>query len=131
MFYLFIIDKYAGATHLIDEMTLVHPKNKAISSNKKCIIELTEKQLVSDKIELQCQSFMNNQKFNIEGFAIKFPGHPTETIKGSGLNSVTKSYIKTVKNNDVITIFHIKNAYLDGKAVNIEDIPNIIIEIKK
>ena len=23
---LFIIDKYAGATHLIDEMTLVHPK---------------------------------------------------------------------------------------------------------
>jgi len=25
---LFIIDKYAGAKHLIDEMTLVHPKNK-------------------------------------------------------------------------------------------------------
>tara|TARA_R110002050_G_scaffold264530_1_gene405386 strand:- start:625 stop:1368 length:744 start_codon:yes stop_codon:yes gene_type:complete len=25
---LFIIDKYAGATNLIDEMTLVHPKNK-------------------------------------------------------------------------------------------------------
>ncbi len=25
---LFIVDKYAGATHLIDEMTLVHPKNK-------------------------------------------------------------------------------------------------------
>jgi len=25
---LFIIDKYAGATHLIDEMTLVHPKKK-------------------------------------------------------------------------------------------------------
>ena len=23
---LFIVDKYAGATHLIDEMELVHPK---------------------------------------------------------------------------------------------------------
>ena len=25
---LFIVDKYAGATHLIDEMKLVHPKKK-------------------------------------------------------------------------------------------------------
>jgi hypothetical protein len=25
---LFIVDKYAGATHLIDEMKLVHPKTK-------------------------------------------------------------------------------------------------------
>jgi len=25
---LFVIDKYAGATNLIDEMTLVHPKKK-------------------------------------------------------------------------------------------------------
>jgi len=128
---LFIIDKYAGATHLINEMTLVHPKNKAISSNEDCIIELTEKQFVSGIIELQCQSFINNQKFNIKGFSIKFPGHPTEIIKGIGLNSVSKSYIKTVRDNDVITIFDIKNAYLDGEAVNIEDIPNIIIEIKE
>lgn len=33
---LFIVDKYAGATHLIDEMTLVHPKtNKKASKTKK------------------------------------------------------------------------------------------------
>lgn len=33
---LFIIDKYAGATHLIDEMKLVHPKqNKKKNKNKK------------------------------------------------------------------------------------------------
>jgi hypothetical protein len=25
---LFIVDKYAGATHLVDEMKLVHPKAK-------------------------------------------------------------------------------------------------------
>ena len=25
---LFIIDKFAGAKHLVDEMTLVHPKSK-------------------------------------------------------------------------------------------------------
>ncbi len=33
---LFIVDKYAGASHLIDEMTLVHPKSgKSKSKNKK------------------------------------------------------------------------------------------------
>ncbi|WP_299102319.1 S46 family peptidase [uncultured Winogradskyella sp.] len=32
---LFIVDKYAGATHLIDEMTLVHPKEDDSSSKKK------------------------------------------------------------------------------------------------
>ena len=32
---LFIIDKYAGATRLIDEMTLVHPKAKKEKSKKK------------------------------------------------------------------------------------------------
>ncbi|SFN43401.1 Peptidase S46 [Bizionia echini] len=33
---LFIVDKYAGAKHLIDEMTLVHPKSgKSKSKNKK------------------------------------------------------------------------------------------------
>ena len=32
---LFIIDKYAGATHLIDEMKLVHPKQKNNSDKKK------------------------------------------------------------------------------------------------
>ena len=32
---LFIIDKYAGATRLIDEMTLVHPKAKTEKSKKK------------------------------------------------------------------------------------------------
>ncbi|NNL16070.1 MAG: S46 family peptidase [Flavobacteriaceae bacterium] len=31
---LFIVDKYAGATHLIDEMTLVHPKKKMVTSNR-------------------------------------------------------------------------------------------------
>ncbi|MUU78580.1 S46 family peptidase [Winogradskyella endarachnes] len=32
---LFIVDKYAGATHLIDEMTLVHPKKDGPKSKKK------------------------------------------------------------------------------------------------
>ncbi|WP_405575134.1 S46 family peptidase [Winogradskyella sp. Asnod2-B02-A] len=32
---LFIVDKYAGATHLIDEMTLVHPKKDGSKSKKK------------------------------------------------------------------------------------------------
>ncbi|MEP5255770.1 MAG: S46 family peptidase [Winogradskyella arenosi] len=32
---LFIVDKYAGATHLIDEMTLVHPKKEETKSKKK------------------------------------------------------------------------------------------------
>jgi hypothetical protein len=31
---LFIIDKYAGAKNLIDEIELVHPKNKKQSSKK-------------------------------------------------------------------------------------------------
>lgn len=30
---LFIIDKYAGAKHLIDEMTLVHPKGKSVGTH--------------------------------------------------------------------------------------------------
>jgi hypothetical protein len=30
---LFIIDKYAGAKHLIDEMELVHPKSKMVGTN--------------------------------------------------------------------------------------------------
>lgn len=30
---LFIVDKYAGAKHLIDEMKLVHPKNKTVGTN--------------------------------------------------------------------------------------------------
>ena len=32
---LFIVDKYAGAKHLIDEMTLVHPKKSSVKKNKK------------------------------------------------------------------------------------------------
>tara|TARA_R110002012_G_scaffold312248_1_gene522571 strand:- start:129583 stop:131709 length:2127 start_codon:yes stop_codon:yes gene_type:complete len=32
---LFIVDKYAGASHLIDEMTLVHPKNETSKSKNK------------------------------------------------------------------------------------------------
>ena len=32
---LFIVDKYAGATHLIDEMTLVHPKKDSSKKKKK------------------------------------------------------------------------------------------------
>ena len=32
---LFIVDKYAGATHLIDEMTLVHPKKMTVANPKK------------------------------------------------------------------------------------------------
>ena len=32
---LFIVDKYAGAKHLIDEMTLVHPKKASGKKNKK------------------------------------------------------------------------------------------------
>ena len=32
---LFIVDKYAGATHLIDEMTLVHPKKDGSKKKKK------------------------------------------------------------------------------------------------
>lgn len=32
---LFIVDKYAGATHLIEEMNLVHPKQEANSKEKK------------------------------------------------------------------------------------------------
>ena len=32
---LFIVDKYAGATHLIDEMTLVHPKKVGFKKKKK------------------------------------------------------------------------------------------------
>lgn len=32
---LFIVDKYAGAKHLIDEMKLVHPKKASVKKNKK------------------------------------------------------------------------------------------------
>ncbi len=32
---LFIVDKYAGATHLIDEMTLVHPKKDGKKKKRK------------------------------------------------------------------------------------------------
>ena len=32
-FILFIIDKYAGATHLIDEMKLVHPKSDKMGTS--------------------------------------------------------------------------------------------------
>jgi hypothetical protein len=37
---LFIVDKYAGATHLIDEMTLVHPKKGNLKSTTSKVEEL-------------------------------------------------------------------------------------------
>ena len=42
---LFIVDKYAGATHLIDEMTLVHPKKENLKSKTPAIEELNSSNL--------------------------------------------------------------------------------------
>ena len=42
---LFIVDKYAGATHLIDEMTLVHPKKGNLKRRTPAIEELNSSNL--------------------------------------------------------------------------------------
>ena len=95
----------------------------------KCMVKLTKQDLLADSIELHCASFADNENFSIEGFTVKFPGFPSEVVEGSSLNDVARFYVQKLKTNQMVSIFDIKNAYLNGKLINEKDIPSFYIKI--
>ena len=95
----------------------------------KCMVKLTKQDLLADSIELHCASFADNENFSIEGFTIKFPGFPSEVVEGSSLNDVARLYVQKLKTNQMVSIFGIENAYLNGKLINEKDIPSFYVKI--
>ena len=95
----------------------------------KCMVKLTKEDLLADSIELHCASFADNENFSIEGFTVKFPGFPSEVVDGSSLNDVARFYVQKLKTNQMVSIFDIKNAYLNGKLINEKDIPSFYVKI--
>ncbi len=99
------------------------------TSFDKCMVRLTKEQLLADHLELHCSGFIDNQTFTIEGFTIKFPGFPSEVIKGTRLNSDARLYAGKLKANQMVTLFDIKKAYQEGKLVTGKKIPAFYIKI--
>ena len=95
----------------------------------KCMVKLTKQDLLADSIELHCASFADNENFSIEGFTVKFPGFPSEVVEGSSLNDVARFYVQKLKTNQMVSIFDIKNAYLNGKLIDEKDIPSFYVKI--
>ena len=95
----------------------------------KCMVKLTKENLLADTIELHCASFADNENFSIEGFTIKFPGFPPEIIQESSLSETARFYVQKLKTNQMVSIFGIENAYLNGKLINEKDIPSFYVKI--
>ena len=95
----------------------------------KCMVKLTKADLLAETIELHCASFADNENFSIEGFTVKFPGFPSEVVEGSSLNDVARFYVQKLKTNQMVSIFDIKNAYLNGKLIDEKDIPSFYVKI--
>jgi len=101
----------------------------SVEFSGKYMIQLTKDDLLANKIELVCQDFNDGQKFSIQGFSIKLPGHPVEVINGASLNSTAKSYMKDLKVNQMVSIFDIKSAYYGEQLITTKDIPSFYIKI--
>ena len=97
----------------------------------KCMVKLTKQDLLADSIELHCASFADNENFSIGDFTIKFPGFPPEVVEGSRLNDVARQYVQKLKTNQMVSIFDIKNAYLNGKLIDEKDIPSFYVKISE
>jgi hypothetical protein len=95
----------------------------------KCMVKLTKQDLLADVIDLHCASFADNENFSIEGFTIKFPGFPPEVIEESSLSDVARLYVQKLKTNQMVSIFDIKSAYLDGKRIQEKNIPSFYVKI--
>ncbi|NNC69549.1 MAG: hypothetical protein HKN90_01875 [Flavobacteriaceae bacterium] len=95
-----------------------------------CAIEIEKEQLLESQIILSCKEFKNGEAIVINGFSIKFPGHPTEVIKGGSLNSNARTYLDALNKDDVISIFDIQSAETQS-AIRIEEIPSFKIKIKQ
>jgi hypothetical protein len=104
------------------------PKEMAFD---KCMVNLTKEDLLADTIELHCASFADNETFSIKGFTIKFPGYPSEVIEGTFLNEETRRYVQKLKINQMVSIFDIENAYINGKLVAKNEIPAFWVKIKE
>ena len=105
-----------------------HPEETAVN---KCMVNLTKEDLLADFIELHCASFADNETFSIEDFTIKFPGYPSEVIEGKSLNANARTYVQKLRTNQMVSIFDIKRAYINGKLVKDKDIPAFWVKIKE
>lgn len=95
----------------------------------KCMVNLSKEELLADQIELSCHGFADDERFTIEDFSVKFPGHPAEEIAGTGLSEQAKLYLEQMKPNQMIYLFQIKNVYLDGKRIQASEIPGFYIKL--
>ncbi len=95
----------------------------------KCMVHLTKEDLLADIIELHCASYADNEKFSIQDFTIKFPGFPSEVIEGESLNASARVYVQKLKTNQMVSIFEIKSAYINGKLRSEKDIPAFYVKI--
>lgn len=104
--------------------------NTTSEITSKCNLKMSKQTLLAeDNIELNCLNFYDNNKFGIHDFSIKFPGHPTEIIKGSGLNAIAKSYVNTTKIGNIVTIFDINEIYDGEKQIDKKGLKIITITL--
>lgn len=95
----------------------------------KCMVNLSKEELLADHIELSCHGFADDERFTIKDFSIKFPGQPTEVIVGTGLSEQAKLHLDQMKPNQMISLVQIKNAYLNGKRIQVSEIPGFYIKL--
>ena len=99
-------------------------------SDDLCSIEIDREQLLESQIILSCPDFKNGEAFVIKGFSIKFPGQPTEVIKGSSLNDSSRAYLSALQVDESITIFDIKEAETQSGKIE-GKIPAFKIKLKQ
>lgn len=90
--------------------------------NNVCKTKMTKSELLNGKITINCD-FYNNQE--LVSFKIKAPKKPTVIVYGDSLYSQARTYVKSLKEGEIITIFDIETK----TNTNTKNPPIVIITI--
>lgn len=70
-----------------------------------CETKMTKAELLNGKITINCDDFKDQQ---LVSFKIKVPKKPTVIVYGDSLYSEARTYVKSLKKGEIITIFDIE-----------------------
>lgn len=70
-----------------------------------CETKMTKAELLNGKININCDYLKNQQ---LVSFKIKVPKRPTLIVYGDSLYSEARTYVKSLKKGEIITIFDIE-----------------------
>uniref|UniRef100_UPI004049D31F hypothetical protein n=1 Tax=Gelidibacter sp. TaxID=2018083 RepID=UPI004049D31F len=83
---------------------------------------MTKSELLNGKITINCDYYKNQELIS---FKIKAPKKPTVIVYGDSLYNEARTYIKSLKNGEIITIFDIETK----TNTNAKNSPTVIITI--